>query len=484
MDMQKKNNRNKKRHSRKRKQPISLKLIFSGFFALMLILSGICLMQFVENKQLEKRVAKQTTLLLNQVKHEQEKNELATEEKVTKKANLVEVSYPPSEIPSIDGFDFDQITQESMKKMEKKLNPKDPAVLVSHLAINHYTEQLAAYEVAVDLYLWQNKSEEFIKTKTKTTKPVLINHSTGQLITRQDLIKKEENLLGIQQVIQQMLLDQAADPNLILDEVLNLPRLSWDTPMTYTEEQLVVQLPQNKLGQTTIALPYAKIQPFIQTDLVKPEYLIPPKQALDANQKYVALTFDDGPSPVTTPKIIQILANKGIKATFFLLGQNVKENPELTKQIFEGGHELASHSYSHPSFNNISKEAIKKEVIDTDKAIFEATGCLPKILRPPYGAINTDTAKVVGKPIIQWNVDSLDWKTKNSAAIQKVVKNSVASGGIILMHDIQPATAEALDQVINDLKAQNYQFVTIEELLEQKMYPMHQYFGQFDQRNI
>ena len=105
-------------------------------------------------------------------------------------------------------------------------------------------------------------------------------------------------------------------------------------------------------------------------------------------------------------------------------------------------------------------------------------------MRPPYGAINTDTAKIVGKPIIQWNVDSLDWKTKNSAAIQKVVKKSVASGGIILMHDIQPATAEALDQVINDLKAQNYQFVTIEELLEQKMYPMHQYFGQFDQRNI
>lgn len=476
------NTRNQKQLNKRKKksQPFSLKLGFSLFFFGLFLFSGIYVMQSIENKQLQERIKEQEILVFSQI--EQEKKDVAPQKEVSQTKNLTTVIYQPTADNPFQVPTFERLAQKALKEAKKELKTRKSTLLVSYLAINHHTEALADYQIAIEVYQWQKRPEKFKKIKTTTTRPIFMNLATGQPVTSQELIKEEANLLGIQQVIQQTLLDEAKEPNQVIDEVLNLPRLTWETKMRYQEDYLAVQLPKNQLGQAEIILPYAKIQPFIQTNLVKPDKLANTVSTIDPKKKYVALTFDDGPLPATTAKIIQTLAKKDVKATFFLLGQNAKAYPALVKQIYEAGHELASHSYSHPSLKKLAQEAIKKEVLATDKAIFEATGQLPKTLRPPYGAINADVAKIVGKPIVQWSVDSFDWKSKDPSAIQKIIQKTVTSGSIILMHDVQPATAKALEKVIDSLIKQGYQFVTVQELLEHNLHPLQQYFSQFDQR--
>jgi peptidoglycan/xylan/chitin deacetylase (PgdA/CDA1 family) len=208
------------------------------------------------------------------------------------------------------------------------------------------------------------------------------------------------------------------------------------------------------------------------------------QSTLDQNKKYVALTFDDGPNDTTTLDLLKILKDNDVKATFFELGQMVDRYPEVSKKVHEEGHEIASHSYSHPQLNTLSPEDVKAEITKTDKAIYQATGVLPKNLRPPYGAIDQQSAQAAGKSIIQWSVDTEDWKLKDPNKILKVVQNNVYDGSIILLHDIHPKSVQAVPGIIQTLKAQGYEFVTVDQLLNGKQKPMYQYFGATDERSV
>ena len=206
--------------------------------------------------------------------------------------------------------------------------------------------------------------------------------------------------------------------------------------------------------------------------------------ALDPNKKYVALTFDDGPNPATTPKILDILKEKKATATFFLLGENVAANQDLVKRIVDEGNEVGSHSYSHPLLTTLSDEEVKAEVQKTDKAIFEACGILPQNLRAPYGAADQRVAKIAGKPLIHWSVDSQDWESKNADAINARLKSTLYEGSIVLMHDIHEATLQALPQVIDTMRAEGYEFVSVDTMLQQSQKPLYTYFGATDFRMI
>lgn len=132
----------------------------------------------------------------------------------------------------------------------------------------------------------------------------------------------------------------------------------------------------------------------------------------------------------------------------------------------------------------MSPEDVKAEITKTDKAIYQATGVLPKNLRPPYGAIDQQSAQAAGKSIIQWSVDTEDWKLKDPNKILKVVQNNVYDGSIILLHDIHPKSVQAVPGIIQTLKAQGYEFVTVDQLLNGKQKPMYQYFGATDERSV
>ena len=186
------------------------------------------------------------------------------------------------------------------------------------------------------------------------------------------------------------------------------------------------------------------------------------KMKIDPNKPMVALTFDDGPGPRTT-ELLDQLKKYNAHATFFMLGKNVTKYPDAVKQMLKDGNELGNHSYDHQQLTKIDAKAIAKEVNDTNTNIKNICGSPADVLRPPYGAINDTVKSSVGMPMILWNVDTLDWKTRNKqSTIDEVMKN-LKDGDIILMHDIHTETIDAALELIPKLE-EGYQLVTVSEM--------------------
>ncbi|MFS0782798.1 polysaccharide deacetylase family protein [Bacillus sp. 1P06AnD] len=183
------------------------------------------------------------------------------------------------------------------------------------------------------------------------------------------------------------------------------------------------------------------------------------------NQKVIALTFDDGPHKTRTPQVLDTLKKYNAKATFFVLGEMAKLQPELVKRAAAEGHEIGSHTWSHVFLPKLSYEDLLQQIYKTSEVITKTIGHPPTVLRPPYGAYNDQLKEALNVPIVNWNVDTLDWKIRNSQNIKRIVNQNAGSGSIVLMHDIQQATVEALDGILNTLKQQGYRFVTVSELL-------------------
>ena len=186
-------------------------------------------------------------------------------------------------------------------------------------------------------------------------------------------------------------------------------------------------------------------------------------------KKYVALTFDDGPSSSVTPRVLNYLDQYNAVATFYMLGNQVKANPRIARDVANRGHEIASHSVSHADLTGLGPNGVDKEFANAKSIIKKTTGVTPRTFRPPYGAINQNVknkAKKYNQPLILWSVDSLDWKYRSKSAVHSRVMNNVHPGAIVLLHDIHSTTADSLPSILKDLKNQGYEFVTVSELLK------------------
>jgi peptidoglycan/xylan/chitin deacetylase (PgdA/CDA1 family) len=184
---------------------------------------------------------------------------------------------------------------------------------------------------------------------------------------------------------------------------------------------------------------------------------------------YIAMTFDDGPSATLTPKLLDLLAAHRIKATFFVIGENVAEHPEIVARAAREGHEIANHSWSHPNFGKMSDESVRRQLQQTDDAIKSATGNRPTLLRPPYGSITTREKRWIhdefGYDIILWDVDPYDWKRPGPAVVRARILKETRPGSIVLSHDIHPGTIEAMPSTFDELEAKGFKFVTVSELI-------------------
>jgi len=184
---------------------------------------------------------------------------------------------------------------------------------------------------------------------------------------------------------------------------------------------------------------------------------------------YIAMTFDDGPSALLTPKLLDLLKQRGIKATFFLVGQCAAEYPDIVKRMADEGHEIANHSWSHPALNKLGAGSLRQQLDTTNAAIEQATGKRPTLMRPPYGATSPRLNQVFdeqyGMKVILWSVDPLDWKNRNAATVYNRIVQNVHPGAIILAHDIHASTVAAMPDVFDTLLAKGYKFVTVSELL-------------------
>ena len=179
----------------------------------------------------------------------------------------------------------------------------------------------------------------------------------------------------------------------------------------------------------------------------------------------VALTFDDGPSPKYTPLLLDGLKERNVRATFFLLGKNVKENQELVQRMQAEGHLLGNHTYNHVQLNKIPETTARQEILKTNNEIYEATGNYPEYMRPPYGAWKKNMELCVEMLPVFWDIDTLDWKSQNVDAILKAAGESPKDGSIILMHDEYQTSVEAALLLVDRLKEKGYEFVTVDELI-------------------
>ncbi len=187
--------------------------------------------------------------------------------------------------------------------------------------------------------------------------------------------------------------------------------------------------------------------------------------------KPIALTFDDGPWPNSTSQVLSVLKKNNIKATFFVVGRQVKQYPQLTKQIVAEGHAIANHTWSH-QYHKFNESAAARELDDTASLIYKLTGVKTVLFRPPAGILNNGLVSYAHKKkyaVVMWSADSLDWRYRSAPALMNSVLKAAKPGGIILLHDgggDRTKTVQALPQLIAQLKKQGYQFVTVPELME------------------
>ena len=181
--------------------------------------------------------------------------------------------------------------------------------------------------------------------------------------------------------------------------------------------------------------------------------------------KYIALTFDDGPSRKYTPILLDGLKERGVHATFFLMGKNIEGEEDIVKRMSEEGHLIGNHSYEHIQLTKAGAKAVCEAVEHTQEQIEVITGKRPEFIRPPYGDWNEELEEEIGMTPVLWSLDSLDWKLKDTGKIIRQVLKDVKDGDIILLHDIFPSSVEAALELIDILQKEGYVFVTADELL-------------------
>ncbi|MBE6575928.1 MAG: polysaccharide deacetylase family protein [Ruminococcaceae bacterium] len=186
----------------------------------------------------------------------------------------------------------------------------------------------------------------------------------------------------------------------------------------------------------------------------------------------IAITFDDGPHPRYTPQILSILEEFGVRATFFVVGENVEYYPDLIGRILAAGHEIGNHTYDHGRMPRQTVEQMKKEILRTEGAVYELSDYRTKVLRPPEGMLNDsviEAARALDYRVVLWNIDTRDWDHTPPEKIAEQILAQVQSGDIILMHDYigrNSPTPEALRLVLPELLRRGYRFVGISELLD------------------
>jgi peptidoglycan-N-acetylglucosamine deacetylase len=191
--------------------------------------------------------------------------------------------------------------------------------------------------------------------------------------------------------------------------------------------------------------------------------------SVNVDGPYIAMTFDDGPSPETPPRLLDILKQRNIKATFFMIGQNAQANPAIVKRILAEGHEIGNHSWTHPQLSKLSDDRVTEEITKTQTAIKDACGYTPVLLRPPYGAITARQKewieKQFGLSVIIWSVDPFDWKRPGASVIEQRILAGARPGAIILSHDIHKQTVDAMPATLDALAAKGLKFVTVSQLI-------------------
>lgn len=329
------------------------------------------------------------------------------------------------------------------------------AELYSITLRNNLTIEGRAYNTSIQTYLFNKTTGEFISTQE------LLNGNELFLKVLAKYVKSQ--LVSNNNYTNYLYSDKLTEKTTPLWENFNRVAMNEDTFTLYFNKG---EITDPIVGVPTISIPVSFLNPILaepyQNGVLSGTTILSP---YDENIKRVALTFDDGPHPTVTPQILNLLDKYNAKGTFFMLGQRVKNSPDIAKDVWDRGHEIGNHTWGHPVLTKIGNEQIQEEYHSTNNIIHETIGQYPTVFRPPYGAINDHVASMINLPVIMWSIDTLDWKHRNANKLLPYVQYGMHNNAIILMHDIHQSTADGLESVLVYLQQQGYQFVTVSDLL-------------------
>jgi len=187
---------------------------------------------------------------------------------------------------------------------------------------------------------------------------------------------------------------------------------------------------------------------------------------------FIAITFDDGPHPQNTPRLLDILAQRNIKATFYVIGRSVDLHPGVLRRTVAEGHEIGNHSHTHRLLSKLGDADVRQEMQRCQDAIGRAAGVRPRTMRPPYGGLLQRQRELVheefGYPTILWSVDPLDWKRPGPSVVASRILSATTAGGIVLAHDLHSQTVDAMPATLDGLLKRGFKFVTVSQLIAMK----------------
>ena len=189
--------------------------------------------------------------------------------------------------------------------------------------------------------------------------------------------------------------------------------------------------------------------------------------------KFIAITFDDGPHPQNTPRLLDMLAKRNIKATFYVIGRSVDLHPGVLRRTVAEGHEIGNHSHTHRLLSKLGDTEVRQEMQRCEDAIGRAAGIRPRTMRPPYGGLLQNQRTLIhdefGYPTILWSVDPLDWKRPGPSVVASRIISGTTAGGIVLAHDLHSQTVDAMPATLDGLLKRGFKFVTVSQLIAMKV---------------
>lgn len=351
--------------------------------------------------------------------------------------------------PKTESEDFNKIINQYYKNYikEQKVSEKSKDILYMDYSIDEVYDQFINLNLKIEKF---NENEKLILSTNKLFSYDLKNNT---LLTVDDCLRNlyKTSLAGINGI------DKINHDNSNI-------RIEKSKLIIYTDENLKEKVEINYAeNKDLIKLANKNIPSNAPVDVAKPT----PQPKIDPNKKIVAITLDDGPHKTNTLRTIELFEKYNGRATFLMLGKNVKLYPDIVKTVYEHGFEIGSHSWDHPDLRKLDVDGVNKQIVDTQNEIFSITGFEPKIIRPPYGATNDISKEVIadnGLKIALWNLDTEDWKLKDANKIKDAIVDNAFNGAVILIHDIHTFSIDGLEMALEELDKRGYQFVTLDTL--------------------
>ena len=379
------------------------------------------------------------------------------------------------------------LNTEQANEIKERLNDATKGLVEENLNFDKDIKEIVFYGVEEKESNFANVNEVNVKKISHKVEARKVNSASESIVSSIYLDKssKEFTLSSLfsspniakqkfLSKIKQQLAVKGLSEEVINQNITNLRDQDMATwKFNYNNSKFNINIESNKEDINSVEIPVNDLFKYINETYLKGEDLEKYNEYIKKrSRKAVALTFDDGPNPNTTPVALELLKKYNAKATFFMVGHAVAGNENIIKQVVAEGHQIGNHSWSHPLLTKISLEEAKSQINDTTEALKKASGQDVHIMRPPYGGINSAIQEAVDQSFILWDIDTLDWKNRNTASIMKEVQKT-QPGSIILMHDIHQTSIDALPTVLQYLTDQGFELVTVEELMGDQL-ELHQ----------